>query len=171
MKPNQQFILGLVIIFFLAGGTVACNDNTASKTEVTPPSIPPLMFDKLVGLWQIEDGQSFEKWTKKVDATFQSAAFSVKGSDTSWNENANIYPENNKWVFENTVKGQNDGKPVKFTSSLLNETSVQFSNPAHDFPTDVNYTVMDENTVHAFIFGPNNKGGKDTIPFKYKRVK
>ena len=69
------------------------------------------------------------------------------------------------------MKGQNEGKAVKFTSTFLNETSVQFSNPAYDFPTDINDTVTDANTIRAFIVGPNNKGGKDTIPFNYIRVK
>jgi hypothetical protein len=69
------------------------------------------------------------------------------------------------------VKSQNEGKAVKFTSTFLNETSVQFSNPVHDFPTDINYTVTDDNTLRAFIVGLNNKGGKDTIPFNYIRVK
>ena len=87
-----------------------------------------------------------------------------------WKESARIFPENNNWVFENKVQGQNDGKTTRFTSTLLNETSVQFSNPAHDFPTDINYTVADPNTINAFIIGPNNKGGKDTIPFNYTRV-
>jgi hypothetical protein len=76
-----------------------------------------------------------------------------------------------KWVFENTVKGENDGKSVKFVSTKLTENSIQFSNPEHDFPNDVNYTVADENTVRAFIVGKNNKGGLDTIPFNYTRVK
>ncbi len=119
----------------------------------------------------MNDGKSFERWTKKDDGTYQSVAFSVKGNDTSWNEVANIYPENDQWVFENTVKGQNDGKAVKFISSLLDENMVQFSNPAHDFPTDVNYTVFGADAVNAFIVGTNNKGGKDTIPFSYTRIK
>jgi len=25
--------------------------------------------------------------------------------------------------------------------------------------------------LNAFIIGPNNKGGKDTIPFNYTRIK
>ncbi|MBL7744598.1 MAG: hypothetical protein JNN00_14100 [Chitinophagaceae bacterium] len=129
-----------------------------------------LVFDKLLGTWQSEDHKNFERWMKNEDGTYRSVAFSIKGTDTSWNEQANIYPENDQWVFENTVKGQNDGKAVKFTSSLLNENSVQFSNPAHDFPTDINYTVPDDSSVNAFIFGPNAKEGKDTIAFNYKRV-
>ena len=152
----------------------ACNDKPAEKTtEPATTSIEPklLVFDKLVGVWKSEDGKSFEQWTKNDNGTFQSRGYSIKGADTSWNEKANIYPENNNWVFENTVKNQNDGKAIKFTSTILTETTVQFSNPQHDFPTDINYTVPNTNTVNAFIIGPNAKGGKDTIPFNFTRIK
>jgi len=171
MKSNQQhLVLKSVITFLLAGSAIACNSNEG-KIETALPSVKQLVFDKLAGTWQSKDGKSFERWTKNNDGTFRAVAFSVKESDTSWNEQANIYPENDKWVFENTVKGQNDDKAVKFISFSLSENSVQFSNPAHDFPTDVNYRIADANTVNAFIVGPNNKGGKDTISFNYTRVK
>ena len=140
------------------------------RTTNAEQSPPPPVFEKLVGTWKSENGRSFERWTRNSDGTYRSDVYSLKGTDTSWNEQAKIYPENSKWVFENTVKNQNDGKAVKFTSILLNDNSVQFSNPAHDFPTDVNYTLADLNTLHAFIIGPNSKGGKDTIPFNSRRV-
>jgi hypothetical protein len=145
------------------------NSKTADGTNET--SAKQLVFDKLSGTWLSEDGKSFERWTKNYDGTFRSVVFSVRGKDTSWHEQANIYPEKDKWIFENKVKGQNDGKAVKFTSIILTDNSVQFSNPAHDFPTDVNYTVADANTINAFIIGPDSKGGKDTIPFNYTRLK
>jgi Domain of unknown function (DUF6265) len=171
MKSSQQhFVLQSIIVFFLTVCITSCND-TESKPETTPPPDKQLVFDKLTGTWQSEDGKSFERWTKNDDGSFRSVTFSVKENDTSWNEQAYIYPEKDKWVFENIVKGQNDGKAVKFISSSLSENSVQFSNPAHDFPTDVNYTVANANTVNAFIIGPNKNGGKDTIPFNYTRVK
>ena len=166
----KQAILLSIAFVILSLSIIGCN-NESSGTESTnaPTSSPGLVFDKLIGTWT-GDGKSYERWTKNADGTFRSVVFSVKGSDTSWNEEANIYPENNQWIFENLVKGQNEGKSIKFTSIFVEENSVQFSNPAHDFPTDVNYTVADNNTVHAFIVGPNNKGGKDTIPINYKRV-
>jgi hypothetical protein len=153
-----------------------CNNETASvaKTESAANaelSPPPPLFEKLVGTWKSENGRNFERWTRNSDGTYRSDVYSLKGTDTSWKEQAKIYPENSKWVFENIVKNQNDGKAVKFTSILLNDKSVQFSNPAHDFPTDVNYTLADLNTLHAFIIGPNSKGGRDTIPFNSSRVK
>ena len=162
-----------MIIVFFAGSLIGCNNSESSAGKKEDSSLPvkQLVFDKLTGTWQMDDGKSFERWTKKDDGTYQSVAFSIKGNDTSWNEQANIYSENDQWVFENTVKGQNESKAVKFISTMLDENMVQFSNPAHDFPTDVNYTVVGSNSVRAFIVGPNNKGGKDTILFNYTRVK
>ena len=172
MDGRLTSFFGLVLIINI----VACNDTGAGAEKTTEAitadnETKELVFDKLVGLWKSEDGGSFEQWNKNPDGTYQSRAYSIKGTDTSWNEQANIYPENDNWTFENTVKGQNDGKAVKFISILLNEKSVRFSNPQHDFPTDINYTVPDATTLKAFIIGPNNKGGKDTIPFNYTRIK
>jgi hypothetical protein len=152
---NMRFLITTAFLFF-----ISCNNKSTGN-----------VFDKLVGIWQSEDGKSFEQWSENDNGTYRSVAFSVNGADTSWNEQASIYPENDKWVFENTVKGQNNGKAVRFVSSALSDNSVQFSNPAHDFPTDINYTLPDANIVHAFIIGPNGKGGKDTIPFNYVRLK
>ncbi len=152
---------------------IACNSSDNSiptENETTAPPLQQTVFDKLSGTWQSEDGKSFERWTKNDNGSYRSVGYTIKGSDTSWNELANIYRENDSWVFENTVNSQNEGKAVKFTSSILNESSVQFSNPAHDFPTDINYTVSDVNSVNTFIIGPNNKGGKDTTYFNFKRV-
>lgn len=172
MDVRLRSLIGFLLIINL----VACND-TGSTAEKTTEAITAgnktkeLVFDKLIGLWKSEDGRSFEQWDKKADDSYQSRVYSIKGADTSWNEQAKIYPENDNWIFENTVKDQNDGNAVKFTSTILNEKTVQFSNPHHDFPTDINYTVQDANTLNAFIIGSNNKGGKDTIRFNYTRIK
>ena len=166
-----------ILIAFMLIQTIGACDDKKSDTEKTSEAVVAndeprqLPFEKLLGLWKSEDGNSFEEWTKKENGTYRSRAYNIKGTDTSWNEQAVIYPENDNWIFENTVKGQNEGKAVKFTSTKMNEITVQFSNPQHDFPTDINYTVADANTLTAFIIGPNNSGGRDTIPFNYTRIK
>ncbi|MGZ8558658.1 MAG: hypothetical protein ACXWWC_10005 [Chitinophagaceae bacterium] len=174
MKLKQQhFNVRSLNLLLSTLSIIACNSsdsNITTEKENTIPALHQTLFDKLAGTWQSEDGKSFERWTKNDNGTYQSVGFSIKGKDTSWNEQAIIYRENDNWIFENTVNGQNDGKAVKFTSTILNENNVQFSNPAHDFPTNINYTVADVNTVNAFITGPNNKGGKDTIHFNFTRV-
>ena len=177
IKPGKNCCLVFAVVVFISMISIsACNDNNeslekTSKTTAPVPEIKELVFDKLAGTWKSEDGKSFEQWTKKDDGTYQARAYSVKGADTSWNEQANIYRENENWVFENTVKGQNHDRAVRFTSTILNDTTVQFSNPQHDFPTDINYTVADANTLNAFIIGPNKNGGKDTIPYNFIRIK
>lgn len=167
----------LIIICLLSLVLSNCNNQAASTAGTNADSVntaenittPPPVFEKLLGTWQLEDGKTFERWKRNEDGSYHSDVYVLKGADTSWNDEAHIYTENSGWVFENRVKGQNDGKSVKFISSKLTDNSVQFSNPAHDFPTDINYTVSDQNTVNAFIIGPNSKGGRDTIPFNYKR--
>ena len=151
-----------------AGSTATNVDSSSAEKSSNPPST--LVFEKMLGTWQSENGKNFERWKKIADGTYESDVYSLKGEDTSWKEHAHIYPENSSWIYENTVKDQNEGKAIKFTSELLTEHTVQFSNPVHDFPTDINYTIRDENTLNAFIIGPNGKGGKDTIPFNSKRV-
>jgi hypothetical protein len=174
-NSNMKSIFGQasftwLVVYYAVICLTACN-NSASKPETNNASSIQSVFDKLVGTWQNKNATSFERWTKKLDGSFQSVVFSINGKDTLWNERASIYPENGGWVFENAVKDENEGKAVKFTSSALSKNSVQFSNPAHDFPTDINYTIVDENTVHAFIVGPNDKGGKDTILYYYTRAR
>lgn len=172
----QLFISRMIIASIVSLAIAACNNEKdtkeENKTENANSSTPAkaLVFDKLVGVWQSEDGKSFEQWTKNENGTYRTGVYSLKGSDTAWAERGNVYPENDKWIYENTAIGQNQDKAIKFTSTMLEESKVQFSNPAHDFPTDINYTVPDANTVNAFIVGPNKAGGKDTIPFNYKRV-
>ena len=171
-SKNYFASIAVILVTVLAGCSSDNDKPIEATAESQSASTEPgrrRVFDKLLGTWKSDDGKTFERWTKNENGSYHSDVFSVKGTDTSWNEQANIYRENDKWIFENTVKGQNEGKPVKFTSILFDENSVQFSNPAHDFPTDINYTVPDANTVKAFIVGPNKNGGKDTIPFGYTR--
>ena len=159
-----------ITCLLLSVGLIACNNNTQEAGPVINEPNNKLVMDGMIGTWLNEDGKSFERWTKNEDGSFNSAAYSIKGSDTMWNERASVYQENSNWIFENLVTGQNEGKAVKFTSTQLSPTSVQFSNPAHDFPTDINYSITSDTTIHAFIIGPNEKGGKDTILFDFRKI-
>lgn len=129
-----------------------------------PKSQP--VFEKLIGTWQIEGENEFERWTKNSDGTFSSAMFKVKDSDTTFLETVKIYKnEKSKWVFEPLVNGQNDEKSVVFTEVLLNETQVSFENQQHDFPKYIHYSLISPIKLEAFIAGE-----KDTIRFNFKRL-
>ena len=172
----KHFIPSAALYLLSALLLSSCNNEEPSvpAEKVSPKnSLPPvkeLVFKKLVGTWKSIESDNFERWTENPDGTYHAVAFSVKAKDTSWNEDARIYPQGDNWIFENKVKNQNNGQTVAFTSTILAEDQVQFSNPQHDFPTDVNYRFVNPNKLNAFIVGPNEKGGKDTIPFAFKRV-
>lgn len=158
-----------ITCLLLSVGLIACNNNTQEAGPVINEPNNKLVMDGMIGTWLNEDGKSFERWTKINDSLYQSVVFTINGTDTAWKERAVVFGKNENWIFENVVSGQNEGQAVSFTSTLLDSSRVQFSNPAHDFPTDIHYTLVNDSILEAFIAGPNGKGGKDTIPFNYKR--
>lgn len=169
----MKYTLQKIALGGMLTGLVACSSNEAKTENPAADAVThdkTFVLDKLLGTWQGEDGKSFERWTKETNERYHSFVYSLNGKDTVVNERAVIYKEGAQWVFENQVSGQNDGKSVKFTSAFVKEDAIQFSNPAHDFPNEIHYSVPDQGHVHAFIVGNNEKGGKDTIPFNYIRV-
>lgn len=152
--------------------TFACGPkNENSKIPVSQEKEEKFILDKLLGTWKNTDGKSFERWKKNADGTYSSDVYIFNEKDTLFIENATVFEEHGKWIFKNKVQGQNDGRTVRFTSGELSEDQIQFRNPQHDFPNEINYTLSDENTLNAFIVGKNEKGGMDTIPFSYLRLK
>lgn len=129
-------------------------------------SVHQPVFEKLIGVWQIEGENEFEQWTKNNDGTFSSAMFKVKDGDTTFSETVKIYKnEKSKWVFEPLVSGQNAGKSVAFAEVLLNQTQVSFENQKHDFPKYIHYSLVSPVKLEAFI-----AGGSDTVRFNFKRL-
>lgn len=170
----QYHRLHVFILFLFVSGMIAYSNQPAVTKSASAPVNEPvrekLVFDRLTGSWQSASKKIVERWSKTSDSTYRSVVYSIKGTDTLLNEQATVYLKNRVWIFETLVQGQNAGKAVAFTSTALTPDHVQFSNPAHDFPNEISYTVNDD-TVHAFIAGRNAKGGMDTIRFRYTRVK
>ncbi len=159
----------LPVVFLLAAASVTTT-GVIKEASSTGHSTVAAIFDKIEGTWLRESRKGFERWSKNSDGSFNAIACSIRGNDTVINETVKIYPENEKWVYEVLARGQNQGKTVKFHAVLLTERSVQFSNPAHDFPTDINYTLVAADSLRAFIAGPNRNGGRDTILFRFVRA-
>jgi len=126
---------------------------------------PGLVFDKFLGTWKLDGEEQYEQWRKNENGSYSSRMFTVSGKDTTIREEVKIVPEDGKWNFITIVKGQNKGKAVLFTSSVLMDSLVQFENPAHDFPRIINYRLSSSDTLSAFISGTS-----DTIYFHFSRV-
>jgi hypothetical protein len=128
-----------------------------------------VIFNKLPGSWLRTNGKYLEKWEKKSDGSFFSVSYRINGADTTVEEEVNTSREKNNWVY--AVKGAGNADIVKFTSVEVTPTKAHFANPAHDFPTDIVYELIDPTKLRAYIVGPNDKGGKDTVWFNFTRIK
>lgn len=151
----KKFVATLVCALMLLSCT---NDGKDSKE-------PIMVFDRLIGTWKLTNEDQFEEWRKNNDGSYSSRTFAVSGKDTNMMEDVKIVKEGAKWNFITLVKGQNKGKSVTFTSTILQDTLVQFENPAHDFPRMINYRLASESNMQAFIGGTT-----DTIYFNFIRV-
>lgn len=139
--------------------------SCSNKEESTEVADKKLVFDGLVGTWKLAEEEQFEEWKWHEDGSYSSRAYTVAGKDTNIMEEVKIINEGGKWNFITQVKGQNKGKAVTFTSTILQDTLVQFENPAHDFPRIINYRLPSKNEMQAFIGGTT-----DTIYFNFSRV-
>lgn len=149
----RNFIVcGLLIALFSN-----CDQTSSESNE--------LVFDKLIGVWEIENEQAYERWSKNPDGTYTSVMFTYQAADTNFSEKVKIYKQQNNWIFETLVKGQNGGQAVKFTSTQLSNTGVTFENPAHDFPKTIHYALESATLLRAFI-----AGGSDTVRFNFARA-
>jgi hypothetical protein len=59
--------------------------------------------------------------------------------------------------------------PTVFTATALDDTSVKFENPKHDFPQEIVYRRVGADSVVAVTAGPAN-GQRREIAFPFKRV-
>jgi hypothetical protein len=162
-------LLKFIYIFFILL-LFACKSPESEICENTFSSEPEFVLDKFVGTWKNNDGIHFERW-KKIDSThFLSDVFRFDGKDTVFLEMAKIYYLNQKWNFENWVKGQNENKKVIFEAETWEENYIAFKNPTHDFPTEIHYQVISDSILKAFIVGKNEDGMFDTFDFNYQRI-
>jgi hypothetical protein len=158
-------VLAVAVVTVFA---TSCKDKSETSAESKEKSTAGVLFNDLVGTWKnIENPGNFERWTKTGDSTYHSIVFTIAGNDTTWSDEGKIYPQGTNWIFD----AGKDDHLTPFTATKIESNAVHFTNPAHDFPTDIHYHLMSADSLHAFIVGPNAKGGKDTIPYHYTRVK
>src|SRR5687767_1653005 len=76
-----------------------------------------------------------------------------------------IFARGDSVIFRAHPKGQTGGE---FPVERMDDSSVVFANPAHDFPQRIRYRISGD-SLHASIEGQH--GGKlVTVPFPYARV-
>jgi hypothetical protein len=127
------------------------------------------LISGLPGIWKMETESEvvYESWTQKSDCEFAGTSYLIRAGDTIVLETIRIIEEGEELFYIPTVSNQNDGKPVRFTASLVSSTKLVFENAAHDFPQKISYRWITADSMVAEISGTiGNEIRKREFPMK-----
>lgn len=154
------------IILFAAIGFILINTCTFNKINQIEKA------QWLIGSWENKTprGSIYETWSKTNDNEFSGKSYFINEKDTIVFENIQFVQEQGRLFYIPTVKNQNNGLPVRFSSKTISETQLVFENPEHDFPQIISYTKISADSLVVEILGTKN--GKETKQnFPMKRLK
>lgn len=159
MKTGTKFLILFV------GLTTICAWTTKQTNDIKKA-------EWLIGTWEnkTQRGSIYETWSKTNENEFSGMSYIIKEKDTVVFENIRLVQEQDDLFYIPTVKNQNDGLPVRFSTKTISETQLVFENPQHDFPQIISYTKITADSLVAEISGTKN-GQERKQTFPMKRVK
>mgnify|MGYP001168724005 CR=1 FL=1 len=153
------------LFFTVAGFTFLCASAVKQINDIKKA-------EWLIGTWENKSpkGSIYEMWGKTSDNEYSGKSYTVKEKDTIVFETIRLVQEQGGIFYIPTVKNQNDGLPVRFTSRTISETQLVFENQQHDFPQIISYTKISTDSLVAKISGTKS-GQERKQTFRMKRVK
>jgi len=154
---RQFFLFSLVSLLLFA-----C--STSSKNKKIKAS------EWLIGAWenQSEEGIVTETWSKPNDSTLVAGSFFIKEKDTLHFENIQLVEKDGELVYETTIKGQNNDKPISFPLISEKENELVFENSQNDYPQKIKYQRYSKTAITISISG---KQAKKVVSEKFKMTK
>ena len=148
----NTFIIGWAVAHFFAGPG--------------PVELEPIRW--LSGCWQSRDGGVTEVWSPPVDGVMVGIGLtSVAGRAPSF-EHLRIQADpGGGIVYVARPSGQNE---TAFHSTRVDESGFLVENPAHDFPTRIQYTVQDRGGFTAQVTGPSEGGRVRGFELVFERI-
>jgi hypothetical protein len=127
----------------------------------------PIDLGWISGKWCVTNGEERieEYWLSPAGGVLLGVARAVKGGELSSFEYLRIVIEGGVPAY---VAQPNGNAQTTFTRTAGGPDWVRFENPAHDFPTRVEYRRNGE-ALHAEIAGPSEDGKEMVISFRYTR--
>jgi hypothetical protein len=155
---------------------ISCKQN--KKETVTVPETETKSYANLekvnwlVGSWghTSPEGTLAENWVQANDSLYKGESFFIVGKDTVFAEYIDLGESNGKLTCTVSVKGHNNEKPVPFGMTSINDKTIVFENPSHDFPSKITYNKINNDSLVAVITGVQ-KGKPASETFAMKRQK
>lgn len=134
---KKAFGIFLLPVFLITIGKLQAQDDQV----VVQIALSDLEW--LEGTWKVEGAEMYEEWTVMEDGSLEGKGIQIKGGDTIQTETLRIVEEDNNVVYKATVPTQNGGEEISFAYAGLHGTDLMFENPAHDFPSRIQYTAVE----------------------------
>lgn len=143
----RQVFLFLSICLLL----FSCTNN--SKNEKIKAS------QWLLGQWKntSEEGIIAENWSQPNDSNLIATSFYIKEEDTLHFENIILKEKEGELVYETTIKGQNNDKPILFPVISETENELIFENLQNDYPQKIKYQRNSKSGITISISGTQAK--------------
>lgn len=157
-------IISRIIILSVSLFIIACSSNKNENSN-KPVSYTGYDFDFLLGEWNRtndEEGKkTFENWKKENDSTYIGVSFTLKDSDTIWQENTILSPIDGIWYYQ--VKMRGDKESTNFKVIDYENNSFTSENKQNEFPKTIRYWKKDQ-TLNAEIADDEIK-----VPFVFEK--
>lgn len=154
----RQFFLFLSVSLLL----FSCTNN--SKNEKIKAS------QWLLGQWKntSEEGIIAENWSQANNSTLIATSFYIKEEDTLHFENIILKEKEGELVYETTIQGQNNDKPILFPLLSETENELIFENLQNDYPQKIKYQ---RNSKSGITISVSGKQAKKIVSEQFKMTK
>jgi hypothetical protein len=125
-------------------------------------------FQWLVGTWKIKNKPVYEVWKTAEDGiTLSGISFKINQSDTVIMEKINLtYSEGYYHYIPDVAENVT---AVDFTISTFDEKSFVATNPEHDFPKVIRYTIVRKD--HTEQLRATIEGNGKVIPYTFEKIR
>lgn len=153
---------------------IAC--GTAAPEQQEPVAVPTAatqtttqawtLAGSLVGEWKNDldtsELLSYEHWWAKDSAALDGLGFVLSGMDTVSIEDLRITRRGEAIVYSARISTQNNGEWVEFQLQPTGPDTLLFTNPGHDFPSELRYVRGAPNVWDVLV-----KGGARSFALRY----
>lgn len=124
-------------------------------------------FSWLVGSWQMDGQNVYEKWLPVNDTSMGAVSYHLDDDgEQIIDEMIRILYKNGKYYYIPALNYPEQTKPVEFEIVTLGEKQFVAENLKHDFPQRIGYAWVDATHVYAYIEG-TQKGEKKRFDFPF----
>jgi hypothetical protein len=167
MKASPYFLFPLLLVT-----AMACHRE---QGEQESHRMPQDRLRWLAGTWSRPASDSTvhgEVWIRQSDSLYAGYGFRERNGYRTITESLTLTARKEAGYYSARVRNQNDNRVVRFRITTLEADGFTCENPAHDFPTRIEYRHRGEwphDSLVALVSGPGEGNIEREITFAFGR--